>query len=136
MVKLIVGKKGTGKTKQLLDDIKTAVEKQNGNVIFINASDGRMYGVDLSVRLINAKEYTINNYNEFLCFISGASSQNYDITNIFIDGLFKIVGEDIAGISDFVKGLNNISEKSGIAFTVTVSADKADIPEDVYEYIA
>ena len=131
VVNLIVGKKGTGKTKQLLDSIKLAVEKDNGSVIFINASDGRMYGVDLSVRLINAKEYTINNYNEFLCFISGASSQNYDITNIFIDGLFKIVGDDLNGLTDFVEGLNKISEKSGIQFTITVSADKQDIPEQL-----
>ena len=135
MVKLIVGKKGTGKTKQLLDNIKVAVEKDNGSVIFINASDGRMYGVDLSVRLINAKEYTINNYNEFLCFISGASSQNYDITNIFIDGLFKIVGEDLGGLVGFVEGLTKISDKSGIDFTITVSADKQNIPEELYTYI-
>lgn len=135
MVKLIVGKKGTGKTKQLLDDIKIAVEKENGNVVFINASDGHMYGVDLSVRLINAKEYSINNYNEFLCFISGATSQNYDITNIYIDGLLKIVGDDLSNLPAFIDGLEKIAKKSEIAFTITVSADKNDIPSEVHSYI-
>lgn len=135
MVRLIVGKKGTGKTKILLENVKRASEENRGNIIFINASDERICDLDLSVRVINAKEYKIKSFNEFSSFIKGATSQNYDITHIFIDGLFKIVGDDISGLADFVSELNEIAEKTDIDFFVTISADKENLPAEIYSYI-
>ena len=135
MVKLIVGKKGTGKTKILLENLKRVSDENRGSIILINTSDKRVSDVDLSVRVINAKEYGIKSSEEFLGFIKGASSQNYDITNIFVDGLFKIVGDDIEKAAYFIKELGTVAQKSDIDFYITVSADKGELPSEIYEYI-
>jgi len=131
MVKLIVGKKGTGKTKILLDTVDKAVANAHGNIVFIGANFDHLHNLNREVRLINAKEYDILTYREFICFLKGATSQNYDITHIFVDGVFKIVDAKIEGLEEFIDGIKAIAEKSNIEFTLSLSADTSEIPESL-----
>ncbi len=136
MVKLIVGKKGTGKTKILLDTVDKAVGNAHGNIVFIGANLDHVHNLDREVRLINAKEYDIVTYREFICFLKGATSQNYDISHIFIDGVFKIIDAKLEGLEGFIDGIKGIAEASNIEFTISLSADASELPEALKELIA
>lgn len=136
MINLIVGKKGTGKTKMMLDSVNSAVNSEHGNIVFINSGDRHVYQLNYAVRLIDSSEYSIKTYREFICFLNGALSQNYDITHIFIDSLFKVVNDDIENLKDFIGKIDKIATEKNINFTITISADKSELPEDVYKFIA
>ena len=99
MVEIIAGKKGKGKTKYLLDKVNAAVEGASGNIVYLDKSQKHMHELSNKVRLINVADYPISNCDEFLGFISGIISRDFDITNIFVDGIFKIVGSDLSVVS-------------------------------------
>ncbi len=135
MVKLIVGKKGSGKTKAMLDSVNNAVDIEHGNVVFIARENRHMFDVKNGVRLVDVAEGGMGNFDEFRGFIKGIMSQNYDITHIYIDSMLKIVDGDDAGLAGFVETLDNICKDNDIKFTISISADKADLPEKIYTYI-
>ena len=135
MIKLIVGKKGSGKTKAMLDSISAAVNSENGNVIFVCNSDRHMLEVTHDARLVNVSDADTETYRLFKSFIDGMLSQNYDITHIFIDSLFKIVPDDKDGLADFVDGLEKISNECNTKFTICISADKSELPDSIHKYI-
>lgn len=134
MVKLIVGKKGSGKTKAMLESVNNAVDIEHGNVVFIARENRHMFDVKNGVRLVDVAEGGIADFSEFKGFIKGIMSQNYDITHIYIDSLLKIVAKE-DGIADFVSTLDGICKENDIKFTITISADKSELPEDIYKYI-
>ena len=136
MIKLIIGKKGSGKTKQLIDDVHKAIEVENGNIVFICNGDRHVLDLNHSVRLIDVAGLDTETFRIFKSFINGILSQNYDITAVFVDSLFKIVPDDMANLPSFVDGLEEISNASGVKFTICISADKSELPEDIYKYIA
>ena len=136
MVKLIVGKKGTGKTKALIEGIHNSINTENGDIVFICNGDRHILDINHSIRLIDVTDFDTEDYRVFKSFINGILSQNYDITSIFIDSLFKIVPDDMDNLTVFINDLNEISEKSNIKFTVCISADKSELPEGIYSYIA
>lgn len=131
MVELLIGKKGTGKTKTLIEHVNTASSVAKGNVVFISKDSSRsMYDIKSKVRMVDTKEFTISTYSEFLGFICGIISRDFDITNIFIDGIFKIVGSDnLDGFEDFLNKLQNVSAKFNIAFNISVSIDADTAPD-------
>jgi len=137
MVELIIGKKGSGKTKQLIENVNSAVSVAKGNVVFISNSNSRnMYDISTKVRMADTSEFEIKSYAELLGFISGIVSGNFDITNIFIDAIFKIVGtESLDEFEDFLARLDAMSAKFNIAFVITLSIDAADAPEYMKKYI-
>lgn len=134
MVKLIVGKKGSGKTKAMLDSVNNAVDVEHGNVVFIARENRHMFDINHGARLVDVAEGGMADFNEFKGFIKGIMSQNYDITHIFIDSLLKIVAST-DGLACFVKTLDDICKDGDIKFTITVSADKSELPEEIYKYI-
>lgn len=136
MVHLIVGRKGTGKTKALLDRVNEAVQNEHGNIVFINRGQRHMFDLSHDVRLIDADQLGIDTFCAFEGFIKGILSQNYDITHIFVDSLFKIVSDDYAGLPEFFGRLEKIAEGNALSFTITISADREELPEAVEEYIA
>ena len=136
MVKLIVGKKGTGKTKALIEGIHNSINSENGDIVFICNGDRHILDIDHSIRLIDVTDFDTADYRVFKSFINGILSQNYDITSIFIDSLFKIVPDDMDNLTVFINDLNEMSEKSNVKFTVCISADKSELPEGIYSYIA
>ena len=136
MIKLIIGKKGSGKTKQLIDDVHKAIEVENGNIVFICNGDRHVLDLNHSVRLIDVAGLDTENFRIFKSFINGILSQNYDITAVFVDSLFKIVPDDLANLPSFLDSLEEISDASGVKFTICISADKSELPESIYKYIA
>lgn len=135
MIKLVVGKKGSGKTKTMLDAIAQAVETENGNVLFVCNTNRHMLEVTHAARLVDVSSADTETFRLFKAFIMGMLSQNYDISHIFIDSLFKIVPDDKDGLSDFVDALNKMSDESDIKFTICISADAEELPDTVRKYI-
>lgn len=135
MVKLIVGKKGSGKTKAMLESVNNAVDIEHGNVVFIAREGRHMFDINHGARLVDVAEAGMADFNEFKGFIKGIMSQNYDITHIYIDSILKIVA-DGAGIVNFIDTLDEICKGSDIKFTITISADKSELSEELYKYIA
>ena len=133
MVKLLIGKKGTGKTKALIDRVNAASNVAKGNVVFIsNNTSSTMFDVSRNVRMTDTSDFEIINYSEFEGFICGIISGNYDITNIFVDGLFKIVKSDnLDGLESFLARLEKISAKFDISFVLSLSIDVDNAPEYV-----
>lgn len=136
MVELLIGKKGTGKTKHLIENVNNSVSVAKGNVVFISGDMGRnMYDINSKVRMADTSEFDIESYNEFLGFISGIVSGNFDITNIFVDGIFKIVGtSELDGFEEFLERLEKMSQKFNIKFEISVSIDSETAPEYIKKY--
>ena len=136
MIKLIIGKKGSGKTKELINDVHNSINVENGNIVFICNGDRHVLDLNHSVRLIDVAEFDTADFRVFKSFINGILSQNYDITSVFIDSLFKIVPDDMDNLTGFINDLDAISQDRNIKFTICISADKAELPEGIYKYIA
>ena len=131
MVELLIGKKGTGKTKQLIEHVNNAVKVAKGNVVFISNDTGRnMYDVSSKARMADTTDFDIESYNELFGFICGIVSRDFDITNIFIDGIFKIVGTDsLDGFEEFSTRLEKMSRQFNIAFVISMSIDAETAPD-------
>lgn len=130
MVELLIGKKGTGKTKALIDKVNTALTVAKGNVVYITSTGDNMFDVNSKARLANTSEFDIKAYNEFLGFIYGIVSRDFDITNVFVDSIFKIVGTcELDGFEDFLNRLEDMSKKFHIDFVISVSIDADTAPD-------
>ena len=137
MVRLIMGLKGTGKTKTLVELVRKAVDEEHGDVICIEKDKVLTYDIPYQARLVHASEYGINSLELMRGFVSGLAAGNFDITHVFIDNLFKIIGEvDAETLSRLLNWLERFGDVNGITFTVTVSADPANYGEAVTKYIA
>ena len=133
MVELLIGKKGTGKTKALIEKVNNALTVAKGNVVFIsNDTNRNIFDVKSKARMVDTSEFEIKSYDEFLGFISGIVSRDFDITNIFVDGIFKIVGSDnLDGFESFLNRLETMSQKFEITFVISVSIDAETAPDDI-----
>ncbi len=131
MVELLIGKKGTGKTKALIESVNNASAVAKGNVVFISDNTSRsMYDIKSKIRMAETTEFDIESYNEFFGFICGIVSRDFDITNIFIDGIFRIVGTtELDGFEEFLSRLEKMSSKFNIQFVISVSVDADTAPE-------
>ena len=138
MVQLIMGLKGSGKTKRLVEMVATAVREETGSVVCIEKDKKLTYDIPYQARLIYACDYAnaMGSYDFFKGFLSGLHAGNYDITHVFIDSLTKIVPSEAtdAGVEDFLDWLNSFSEKNNIKFTVTISADASLATDGVKKY--
>lgn len=136
MVELLIGKKGTGKTKTLLEKVNNVASVADGNIVFISTTNQNSHEIKSCVRMINTTEFEIKSYDEFIGFLSGIISGNFDITNIFVDGIFKIVETKLDGFEKFLERIDAMSKKFNVSFAMTVSIDKDDAPDYVKNYIA
>lgn len=136
MLQLLIGKKGTGKTKVLLESVNKAAGEAHGNVIFISNNTGKnMYDINTKVRMADTSEFAIDTWSEFLGFIGGIISSNFDITNIYVDGTLKIVNNSIDGFEQFLNDVDEIGKKFNIDIMLSVSMDVDDAPEYVKKYV-
>ncbi len=136
MVRLIMGVKGSGKTKKLIEMINNAAKDEPGNVVCIEANPTLTYDIHYHIRLIDVHEYKLNNFDLFRGFISGLYAGNYDISQVFIDNLCKTVGCDLGQpVEDFLNWLDAFGEKNGIKFVVSVSGDPTNAPEGLKKYM-
>lgn len=134
MVKIIMGLKGTGKTKTLIENVNNAVEEDHGSVICIEKGSKLMYDISHKARLISAEENHIDNYEKFFGFVSGIIAGNFDITHIFIDSITKICGknENMDDLLNFVESIKPITENINMVITVSYDIEKA--PDAVKKY--
>ena len=129
MVQLIVGKKGKGKTKQLLDKVNAEVKTANGNIVYIDKSTKHMFELNNKVRLISATDYPLKNSDEFIGFICGIISQDHDLEELYLDSFLTIANIKDDEFEHAIEKLDSISEKYGVKMTLSVSMNEADFPE-------
>ena len=130
MVQLILGKKGKGKTKIILDMVNKEVNDAKGNIVYLDKSMGHMYELNNKVRLINELDYEIANADEFIGFIRGIVSQDHDLEQIYFDSFLKIAQLEASDrIEEVVAELDQISDKYGFKIVASVSLDEAELPE-------
>lgn len=136
MLKIIMGLKGSGKTKRLVDMVRESVEEDKGDVICIENNKNLTYDIPYQARLIDTSEYGINSYELFKGFICGLHSGNYDITHFYVDNFFKIVKENNEDqFIRFVTWLDSFSAGENLDVVITVSADPEYASEAVKKYL-
>ena len=136
MVKLIMGLKGSGKTKKLVDLVCQAVNEGSGDVVVIENERKLTYDIPYQARLVDAGGYGINSYELLKGFLCGIHAGNYDITHFFIENYYKIVGEKSEeALIAFVDWLNKFSAAENVEFFVSISADPETVPEALKPYI-
>ncbi|MDY3238511.1 MAG: hypothetical protein ACI4LQ_04590 [Anaerovoracaceae bacterium] len=128
MVKLLVGHKGSGKTKQMIDIANSTVETSKGSVIFINKNHRLMYDLKYRIRVICMEDFEhITNCDEYIGFLYGIISSDHDIETIFIDSILKHADFKISDLPEFIARLKDISKNYGMDFVVSVSAEKEEM---------
>ncbi len=132
MISLLVGNKGSGKTKKLITLANSAVEASTGNVVVIEKGAKLTYDLTHKARLIDAEQTGISGYDMLYGFISGICAGNYDVTDIFVDSTFKICGKDFALLEDFIKKLSVLAENEETKITLLISAKDSELPESIY----
>ncbi len=135
MVKLLIGKKGTGKTKMMINLANDSVDKHNGNIIFINKNNRVIYDLKHDIRLINMDEYEeLNNTDEYIGFLYGIISSNHDIEVVYIDSILRQTNIVVADLPKFLERIRVLSQKYNIEFVVSISADAEELNGLVQEY--
>ncbi|MBP5780088.1 MAG: twitching motility protein PilT [Clostridia bacterium] len=129
MVQLIVGEKGKGKTKYLLDKVNTEIKTVSGNIAYLDRSTKHMYELNNKVRLIDVSDFFIDSSNEFLGLIAGIISQDHDLQQMYFDGFLAMSNTKMEEFEAAVAKLEKYSEKFGVDFILSVSANEKDIPE-------
>ena len=135
MIKLIVGTKGSGKTKAMIESINAVTKTTSGNVVVLEKSMQLTYNIDHAARLIDLDEYKVNGYEMMYGFVAGVLAGNYDITELFIDGILKTCNHDLAGLGAFLTKVEGLAATAGTNVTITISAAAEDLPEDVKKYL-
>ena len=136
MIQAVVGGKGTGKTKTLVNMANKALDETKGEIVFISGERRRMIELNHRIRLIQLRDFDIKDMDVFYGFLSGIIAQNYDIERIFIDGLLEYLDEDLADIGDWISDITKISEKFNISFTISMNGDPDSVPTFLKKYIA
>ena len=135
MVQMIIGKKGKGKTKQLLDRVNTSIKTANGNIVYIDKSSKHMLELNNKIRLIDASGYGLKNSDEFIGFVLGIISQDHDLEEMYLDSFLNVAKLEDADITATIKELNSISKNFNVNFILSVSRDKEELPAELGEYI-
>ena len=134
MIKIITGKRGSGKTKVLIDAIHEAEKNSNGNVVAIQKGNGLNTDITYKVRLVNIEDYAVEGIEAFYGFVAGILSSDHDCTDIFVDGTLKITGRDYEQVGAMLERLDKISADTTI--TLTISADNSELSDNIKKFIA
>lgn len=135
MVQLIVGKKGKGKTKHLLDKVNGEVKDITGNIVYLDKSTKHMYELNNKVRLIDVSQYMIENSSEFIGFVCGIISQDHDLQQMYFDSFLKISALDGQDISAVVEKLSKMSENFNVDFILSISLDESELPDSMKDKV-
>lgn len=134
MIKLIIGNKGAGKTKKLIDLVNTCVENSDGNIVCIEKEPKLTYDISSKARLLETDTYAIKGHKAFYGFLAGICAGNYDVTDILIDATFKIVGREYGELPQFFEMLAELSTASDVNFYLTISCDKEELPIEIFNF--
>lgn len=135
MIQVIMGLKGSGKTKKLIDSINEALTHASGDVVCIEYGKKLTYDLNYRVRLVDSKEYSISNSDMLKGFLSGLHAGNFDITNVYIDNLYKTIGTDRANGEAFVAWCAKFAAANDMNITITISDDPALASESMKQYL-
>ena len=135
MIHVIMGLKGSGKTKKLIDGINAAVAQASGDVVCIEYGKKLTYDVTYKVRLVDSQEYGIKSVDMLEGFLSGMHAGNFDITHVFIDNLYKTIGADLASAEAFIAWAAKFAADNNMEITVALSEDPANASEALKQYL-
>ena len=135
MIHVIMGLKGSGKTKKMIDGINAAVAQAQGDVVCIEYGKKLTYDISYKVRLVDSKEYGISSPEMLKGFLSGLHAGNFDITHVFIDNLYKTIGNDKAAAETFVAWCAKFAADNSMEITITISEDPAEASEEMKKYL-
>ena len=135
MIKVIYGSKGTGKTKMLIDAANSAVATAKGHLIFITDTKRYMYDLERDVRFIDVSDYDVAGEAALCGFVKGVIAGNHDNEYVYVDGAVRIAGKPVSELAAFFYMLEKVSENNNLTITVTVSAEKDELPDFVAKYI-
>ena len=135
MVQLIVGEKGKGKTKHLLDKVNSEVKDIAGNIVYLDKSTKHMFELNNKVRLIDVSQYMIENSGEFIGFVAGILSQDHDIQQMYFDSFLKIAAMDIADLEQVAAKLSKLSDAFSVDFILSVSCNSSELPDSLKESV-
>ena len=133
MITLLIGKKGSGKTKKLIELANEAVQNSNGNVVVIEKGLKLTYDISHKARLVDSDAYGIEGLDALVGFVSGICAANYDVTDVFVDSTLKITGK---GVEPLTAKLKTLSESSNVNICLLISADAEELPASVREFVA
>ena len=137
MIKIHIGLKGSGKTKKIINDVNSAITVEKGNVVCITEGNRLMHDIDRNARMVNTESFDIKNFDMFTGLLCGIIAQDFDVTHIFIDSVFKSVpSASMKDIDELVVALEKLEKEFGVSFTLMISADENDATELVKKYIA
>ena len=129
MVQLIVGNKGKGKTKQLLDKVNSEIREISGNIVYLDKSAKHMYELNNRVRLIDVSQFSVENSDQFIGFVAGVLSQDHDVQQMYFDSFLKIACLENQDITATIDKLEKLSGKFDATFILSVSLDESELPE-------
>ena len=135
MIQVIMGLKGSGKTKKLIESINDTLAHASGDVVCIEYGKKLTYDINYRVRLVDSKEYAISNVDMLKGFLSGLHAGNFDITNVYIDNLYKTIGTDRAAGEAFILWCADFAQANNMNITITVSDDPAGASEEVKKFL-
>ena len=135
MIKVVYGAKGTGKTKIMIDAANAAVSEAKGHMIFITDSKRGMYDLEREIRFIDTSEYDIAGEAALCGFIKGVIAGNHDNEYVYIDGVVRIAGKPVQELASFFYMLDKVSKTNNLVITVSVSANKDELPDFVTKYL-
>lgn len=129
MVQLIVGNKGKGKTKHILEKVNNSIKEISGNIVYLDKSTKHMYELNNKVRLVDVSEYMIETADEFIGFVCGIISQDHDLQQMYFDSFLKVSCLEGQDITKAVEKLEKMSERYHVDFILSVSMDESELPE-------
>ena len=135
MVQLIVGDKGKGKTKYLLDKVNAEVKEAEGNIVYLDKSSKNMHELNNKVRLINVSEYPVKNVDQFLGFICGVCSQDYDLQTMYIDSFLKVAGLEDADITATILAMDAIGKQFNVNLVVSASVEADSLSDAIKDKV-
>ncbi|MDD6804716.1 MAG: twitching motility protein PilT [Lachnospiraceae bacterium] len=131
MVQLIIGEKGKGKTKELLDKVNKEIQDITGNVVYLDKNTRHMFELNNKIRLIDCSEYLLDSPDAFVGFVSGIISQDHDLQKMYLDSLMKVAKVEADGVESILKKLEVVSEKFKIDFVISVSVTESDLSDEM-----
>ena len=134
MIKLIIGNKGSGKTKRLIELVNDCVNTSDGNVVCVEKEPKLTYDIPSKARLLETETYLINGHKAFYGFLAGICAGNYDVTDVLIDATFKIIGREYEKLPQFFEMLSELSAATEVTFYFTISCDKEELPVEIFDY--
>lgn len=133
MLKLIIGNKGSGKTKKLVEAVNATTEQSQGNVVCIEKGDTLNLSVTHKARLINTETYGVTGFDTLYGMLCGVCASNHDVTDVFVDATLRIGGRDYAALADFLDRVSALAEETNTNYVFTISCDESELPAHVFE---